>query len=167
VVNADATKVTKQLCLTDPLQTLAKGDKLTVTVERIDGRKLRCTGATWSDAVVIYPGEALALVNIERQVLSSAPRLPRVWCRPPRRHPRSREDDFEAPPGEAGRHRVPGVSRPRRGAPTSRPMRFRSPPTRGVAPPDPTRESAHRRAHRRGQAPMHGRDVVTVERHRC
>ena len=30
-------------------------------------------GPTWSDAVVIYPGEALALVNIERQVLPSAP----------------------------------------------------------------------------------------------
>jgi hypothetical protein len=58
-------------------------DKLTDTVERIDGGKFRCTGATSSDAVVIYPGEALALVNIERQVLSSAPRLPRVWCRPP------------------------------------------------------------------------------------
>ena len=43
----------------------------------------RCTGATWSDAVVIYPGEALALVNIERQVLPSAPRLPRVWYRLP------------------------------------------------------------------------------------
>ena len=25
-------------------------DKLTVTVERIDGGKFRCTGATWSDA---------------------------------------------------------------------------------------------------------------------
>jgi hypothetical protein len=35
-------------------------------------------GATWSDAVVIYLGEALALLNIERQVLPSAPRLPRV-----------------------------------------------------------------------------------------
>jgi hypothetical protein len=57
---------------------------LTVTVERIDGGKLRCTGATWSDAVVIYPGEALAFVNIEeRQVLPSAPRLPRVRYRPP------------------------------------------------------------------------------------
>ena len=53
------------------------------TVERSDGGKLRCTGAMWSDAVVIYPGEALALVNIERQVLPSAPRLPRVWYRPP------------------------------------------------------------------------------------
>ena len=31
-------------------------DKLTVTVERIDGGKLRCTGATWLDAVVIYQG---------------------------------------------------------------------------------------------------------------
>jgi hypothetical protein len=38
-----------------PFQTLAKGDKLTITVERTDGGKLRCTGATWSDAVV-YPG---------------------------------------------------------------------------------------------------------------
>jgi hypothetical protein len=60
---------------------------LTVTVERIDGGKLRCTGATWSDAVVIYPGEALAFVNIERQVLPSAPRLPLMWNRPPRRRP--------------------------------------------------------------------------------
>ena len=39
----------------------------TVTVERIDGGKLRCTGATWSDAVVIFPGEVLAFQNIERQ----------------------------------------------------------------------------------------------------
>ena len=58
-------------------QTLAMADKLTDTVERHDGGKFRCTGATSSDAVVIYPGEALALVNIERQVLPSAPRLPR------------------------------------------------------------------------------------------
>jgi hypothetical protein len=40
---------------------------LPITAERIDGGKLRCAGATWSDAVVIFPGEALALVNIERQ----------------------------------------------------------------------------------------------------
>jgi hypothetical protein len=40
---------------------------LTVTVERIDGGKLRCTCATWSDPVIILEGEALALVNIERQ----------------------------------------------------------------------------------------------------
>ena len=39
----------------------------TVTVERIDGGKLRCTGATWTDAVVIFPGEVLAFQNIERQ----------------------------------------------------------------------------------------------------
>jgi hypothetical protein len=45
---------------------------LTVTVERIDGGKLRCTGATWSDAVVIYPGEALAFVNIERDAVRCA-----------------------------------------------------------------------------------------------
>jgi hypothetical protein len=69
---------------TDPLQTLAKGDKLTVTVERIDGGNLRCTGATWDDAVVIHPGEALAFMNIERQVLPSAPRLPRRLQAPPR-----------------------------------------------------------------------------------
>jgi hypothetical protein len=49
VVNDPSTKVTKQLVLTGALQTLAKGDKLTVTVERIDGGKLRCTGATWSE----------------------------------------------------------------------------------------------------------------------
>ena len=47
-----------------------------MTVERLDGGKLRCAGATSSDAVVIYPGEALALVNVERQVLSSAPKAP-------------------------------------------------------------------------------------------
>jgi hypothetical protein len=40
---------------------------LTVTVERIDGGKLRCTGATWTDAVVIFPGEVLGFQNIERQ----------------------------------------------------------------------------------------------------
>jgi hypothetical protein len=40
-------------------------------------------------------------VNIERQVLPSAPRLPRVWYSSPPT-PRSREDDFEAPPGERG-----------------------------------------------------------------
>ena len=34
--------------------------------------KLRCTGATWSDAVVIYPGEALAFVNIERDAVRCA-----------------------------------------------------------------------------------------------
>ena len=32
-----------------------------------NGGKLRCTGATWSDAVVIFPGEVLAFQNIERQ----------------------------------------------------------------------------------------------------
>jgi hypothetical protein len=30
-----------------------EADKLTITVERIDGGNLRCTGATWFDAVVI------------------------------------------------------------------------------------------------------------------
>ena len=43
VSNEASTKVNKQLGDTTPLQTLAKGDKLTVTVELIDGGKLRCT----------------------------------------------------------------------------------------------------------------------------
>ena len=38
-----------------------------MTVERVDGGKLRCTSATWSDAVVILPGEVLVFQNIERQ----------------------------------------------------------------------------------------------------
>jgi hypothetical protein len=48
VVNDQATKVTNELSHTGSLQTLAKADKLTITAERIDGGKLRCTGATWS-----------------------------------------------------------------------------------------------------------------------
>jgi hypothetical protein len=39
---------------------------------------------TWDDTVVILRGEDLTLVSIERQVLPSAPRLPRVWYRPAR-----------------------------------------------------------------------------------
>jgi fumarate hydratase class II len=39
VVNTEATKVTDKLLHTGAPQTLAKGDKLTVTVERIDGAK--------------------------------------------------------------------------------------------------------------------------------
>ena len=66
--NEPSIKVNKQLGDTGPLQTLAKGDKLTVTVERVDGGKLRCTGATWTDAVVIFPGEVLAFQNIERRL---------------------------------------------------------------------------------------------------
>jgi hypothetical protein len=51
------------------------GDALEpVTVERVDGGKLRCTGATWTDAVVIFPGEVLAFQNIER-----ARRGPTPW----------------------------------------------------------------------------------------
>jgi hypothetical protein len=60
VSNEPSIKINNQLGDTGALQTLAKGDKLTVTVERVDGRKLRCTGATWTDAVVIFPGEVLA-----------------------------------------------------------------------------------------------------------
>jgi hypothetical protein len=85
VSNEPSIKVNKQLGDTGALQTLAKGDKLTVTVERIDGGKLRCTGATWTDAVVI-----LAFRNIERQahalrapapggVVKDPPPAPPIW----------------------------------------------------------------------------------------
>jgi hypothetical protein len=50
VVNGASTKVTKQLMHTGALQTLAKADKLTITVEHIDGGKLRARW-TWDDAV--------------------------------------------------------------------------------------------------------------------
>jgi hypothetical protein len=76
VVNDEETKVTEQFMPTGALQTLAKGDKLTVTAERLDGGKLRCTGATWADAVVIYPGEALALVHVEPQARIKRPSSP-------------------------------------------------------------------------------------------
>jgi hypothetical protein len=49
---------------------------LTVTVERIDNGKLRCTGASCTDAVVIMPGECLALLNISAK---------RMRCEPHRR----------------------------------------------------------------------------------
>jgi hypothetical protein len=80
------------------------GDKLTVTVERIDGGKLRCTGATWSDAVVIFPGEVLAFQNIERQAHALRVPAPGGVVQTSRRHPRSGEDDFEVAPDEGGRH---------------------------------------------------------------
>jgi hypothetical protein len=65
--------------------------------------ELRCTGATWSDAVVIFPGEVLAFQNIERQahaLRATAP--PRVWYRLPAGTPDLGEDDFEAPPDGVG-----------------------------------------------------------------
>jgi hypothetical protein len=95
MVNDEATKVTKQLGHTTPLQTLAKGDKLTVTVERVDGGKLRCTGATWSDAVVIFPGEVLAFQNTERQAHALRAPAPGKAADPPAAAPDFGEDDFE------------------------------------------------------------------------
>jgi hypothetical protein len=74
--------------------------KLTVTVERIDGGKLRCTGATWTDAVIIFPGEVLAFQNIERQAHALRAPAPGGVVQTPRRHPRFGEDDFEAAPDE-------------------------------------------------------------------
>jgi hypothetical protein len=90
VSNEASTKVKKQLGDTIPLQTLAKGDKLTVTVEGIDGGKLRCTGATWTDAVIIFPDEVLAFQNIERQARALRAPAPGGVVQTPRRHPRSR-----------------------------------------------------------------------------
>jgi hypothetical protein len=37
----------------DPEEDDLEGDKVTVTVERIDGGKLRCSGATWAAGEVI------------------------------------------------------------------------------------------------------------------
>jgi hypothetical protein len=107
---------------------VAKGDKLTITAERIDGGKLRCTGATWSDAVVILQGEALALLNIERQAHAIRAKAPasmvkkeppappisvRIISRPPPDEgsapPDLREDDFEAPPDEGGARGKPST----------------------------------------------------------
>jgi hypothetical protein len=95
VSNEPSTKVNKQLGDTGPLQTLAKGDKLTVTVERIDGGKLRCTGATWTDAVVIFPGEVLAFQNIERQAHALRAPAPGSVVKDPPAEPDLGEDDFE------------------------------------------------------------------------
>jgi hypothetical protein len=69
--------------------------KLTVTVERIDGGKLRCTGATWTDAVVIFPGEVLAFQNIERQAHVLRAPAPGSVVKDPQAEPDLGEDDFE------------------------------------------------------------------------
>src|SRR5690242_4182987 len=88
-----------------------------VTVERIDGGKLRCTGATWRDAIVILPGEVLAFQNIERQ--AHALRAPAVVekfphtlaaAAPPRAFG---EDDFE---GGLPKYRASGARPARAGA---------------------------------------------------
>jgi hypothetical protein len=63
--------------------------------EGIDGGKLRCTGATWSDAVVIYPGEVLAFQNIERQAHALRAPAPSSVVKAPPAAPDPGEDDFE------------------------------------------------------------------------
>ena len=79
-----------------PREQAAMNQDETVTVERIDGGKLRCTGATWSDAVVIFPGEVLAFQNIERQAHAlRAPAPGTVVETPPAAAPDPGEDDFE------------------------------------------------------------------------
>jgi hypothetical protein len=53
-------------------------------------------GATWSDAVVIFPGEVLAFQNIERQAHAlRAPAPGAVVETPPAAAPDPGEDDFE------------------------------------------------------------------------
>jgi hypothetical protein len=103
----------------------------TVAVERVDGGKLRCTGATWSDAVVIFPGEVLAFQNIERQThVLRAPALGTVVESSSRAHRRgkprarwARDDAVRAPPDEGARGRglAKFTSRP------PRPLRRRPP----------------------------------------
>ena len=65
------------------------------SVERIDGGKLRCTGATWSDAVVIFPGEVLAFQITERQAHALRAPAPGKAADPPAAAPDFGEDDFE------------------------------------------------------------------------
>ena len=65
-----------------------------ITAERADDGKLRCTCATWDDAVVVLKGEALTLVNIERQVHALRTKAPPVAKGPPAT-PDLGEDDFE------------------------------------------------------------------------
>jgi hypothetical protein len=94
-INSEVRKVNNQFPDTGgPLQTLAKADKLTVTAERADGGKLRCTCASWDDAVVILPGEALTIVNIDRQAHALRTKTPSVVRGPPAA-PDLGEDDFE------------------------------------------------------------------------
>jgi hypothetical protein len=73
VINETSTKVKKQLGDTQPLQTLAKADKLTITVERIDMASSDARGATWSDAVVIYPGGPVRMISGPFPTGGSAP----------------------------------------------------------------------------------------------
>ena len=65
-----------------------------ITAERADDGKLRCTCATWDDAVVVLKGEALAPVNIERQVHALRTKAPPMEKGPPA-SPDLGEDDFE------------------------------------------------------------------------
>jgi hypothetical protein len=106
-----------------------------VTVERIDGGKLRCTGATCLDAVVIYPREILAFQNIERQahalLRAKGPGPPDLGPLP------TRAPDL-----------VRMISRPLPAAPP----RSRALPTGGSAPPD-LREVISGPSRRSGSAP--------------
>jgi hypothetical protein len=83
-----------------------------VTAERADGGKLRCNCATWDDAVVILPGEALTLVNIDRQARTlRAKASGRVVKAPPAA---PREDDFEGEAPRQGSRHTPIAEGPSR-----------------------------------------------------
>ena len=119
----------KQLGDTQPRQTLAKGDKLTVTLERIDGGKLRCTGATWSDAVVVLPDQVLTpslTVTVER-IDGGKPRRDLGRCRsgPSRQGGRHPPISVPSRPGEIDVGGLGAVLTPR----------SRSPPDKGVGTP--------------------------------
>ena len=100
------------------------GDALEpVTVERVDGGKLRCTGATWTDAVVIFPGEVLAFQNIERQAHAlRAPAPGTVVETPPAAAPDPGEDDFEGGKNEPSLSSAPTAASRARGGPGAMPF---------------------------------------------
>ena len=73
-----------------------------VTAERAGDGKLRCTCTTWDDAVVVLKGEALTLVNIERQVHVLRANAPCRRSTPSAGPPILGEDDFGVPPTRVG-----------------------------------------------------------------
>jgi hypothetical protein len=123
--------------------------KLTVTVERIDGGKLRCEG------------QNLARKNDHRVSPRRAGALrapaPGGVVQTPRRHPRFGEDDFEAPPDGVGtpRSREDDLGRSRRGGrhPRFREDDFEAPPDEVVGTP-PSRADDFEAAPDEGAIPL-------------
>ena len=75
-----------------------------ITAERADDGKLRCTCATWSDPVIILAGEALTLVNIERQAHVLRTTAPGVVVKGPPAAPDPGEDDSRGSNGRGLGH---------------------------------------------------------------